>query len=241
MTGVTGFVLAAVLGGIVGAAELASRYRDDPGRSLIQPAALLYILINAGASAGALAVIRVFGWTFGQDGPARDLLQVLLGGLGAVALFRTKLFAGSERGAMVNWSPNGLLERLLAISDRQVDRAQAKRRSMIAKKMMPRISFEKAYGLLPAFALSLLEGASKEEQQRLSADILALVDDKTMDDAAKALLLGVAVMRVTGVHLFVQAVEGLGPIVAVERFAGSSGSPAPVSPAPVRPPVHAAR
>ncbi|SNS95102.1 hypothetical protein SAMN05421812_102483 [Asanoa hainanensis] len=230
MDALTCYALASAIGGAVGAAELASRYRDDPGRSLIRPAALLYVLINCAASASALAIIRIFGWTFGQTGQAQDLVRVLVGGLGAVALFRTKLFAGSERGSTVNWSPSGLLDRLLAISDRQVDRAQAKRRSMIAKRMMPKVSFDKAYGVLPAFALNLLEGASKEEQQRLSADVVALVDDKTLDDAAKAMLLGVAVMRVTGVHLFVQAIDGLGPIIANDPVPRPDRPPPEVDP-----------
>jgi hypothetical protein len=165
----------------------------------------------------ALAVIRTFNWTFGQEGTARELLQVLIGGLGAVALFRTKLFAGSERGEKVNWSPSGLLERLLAICDSQVDRSQAAYRSEVVKKLMPGLSFTRSYAVLPSFALALLENPSAEEQKKLAADVKALVEDVNLDEQAKILLLGVAVVRVTGAELLIRAVEGLRDIIEVNQ------------------------
>ncbi|WP_305789057.1 hypothetical protein [Symbioplanes lichenis] len=224
MDSTSGYVLAGCLGAAIGATELASRYRDDPGRSVLQPAALLYVLTNAAASVAAVAIIRVFGWTFGQTGAARDLVQTLAGGLGAIALFRTKLFAAAEKGSNFNWGPGGLLERILAVSDRQVDRYQAKRRSQVAREVMSGVSFDRVYVTLPALALSLLENSSPDDQSRLKADVIALKDDELMSPEDKSLLLGVAVMRITGVQLLVRAVAGL---------SGRDGVPAPRRKPPV--------
>jgi len=48
------YVAAALLGGLVGAGELSSRYRDAPGRALYTRPALFYILLNIAVSVAAL-------------------------------------------------------------------------------------------------------------------------------------------------------------------------------------------
>lgn len=98
MRGNVGYVIVGVLGALVGMTEIASRYRDNPVRSLSQPGALLYVLVNAGGSVSALFIIRAFGWDFGFDrGPERDLARGMIAGLGALALFRTRLFIDIPR------------------------------------------------------------------------------------------------------------------------------------------------
>src|SRR5262249_14775090 len=64
------------LGGGVGLAELVTRYRDDPSALWASSSFWVYVLINAGASALAFALIKVFGWTFGvATGPGRTTTQ----------------------------------------------------------------------------------------------------------------------------------------------------------------------
>lgn len=178
MSGVVGYVVVALISILVGSGELAGRYKDSVGRSLTRPASSIYLITNAGASLAALAIIRTFGWTFGQEGDKRELLQVLAAGLGALALFRTKLFASAEQDNKVNWSPAGLLEKILAITDRQVDRDQARRRNRSVPNIMAGVDFERALGPLPAYALALLENPTKEEQKELASDVKALAADK---------------------------------------------------------------
>lgn len=90
------YVAVALLGGLVGAGELSSRYRDAPGRALYTRPVLFYILLNIAASVIALALTHTFGWTFGASGKPGDATvrwtQVLVAGIGAMALFRTSLF-----------------------------------------------------------------------------------------------------------------------------------------------------
>lgn len=211
MEGRLAYLLVALLGTIVGATELAARYRDDPGRSLLRPAAALYIATNAAGSLFALYAIRALNWDFGvEDASGEALVQVLVGGLGAIALFRTKLFTAAYRDESHAWGPSRLLEQLLSVSDRSVDRGQAQTRSAIVADVMAPISFEKAYSVLPTYALGLLEGTSAEDQSRLAADVKALLEDNTMDDPSKAQALGVALIRLTGPELLRQAVTALG-------------------------------
>src|SRR4051812_14624575 len=59
------YTIVALLGGGVGIGELVSRYRDRPWRALRAWPAVGYVLLNAGAAAGALGLIYAFDWTFG--------------------------------------------------------------------------------------------------------------------------------------------------------------------------------
>lgn len=214
MTGVWGYVVAGILAGAVGAGELSSRYRDDPGTSVLQVAALLYVGVNAVAAMGALYIVRTLGWSFGTPrGSQRDLLQVMVSGLGALTLFRTKLFTASFKDDAHAWGPSRLLEQLLGLADRQMDRRQAAERSRTASSAMADVSFEKAQSLLPSHAIALLEGVTDEDQERLAADVAALQADQTLSDEAKAQLLGIAVIRLTGCELFENSIRDLGPLI----------------------------
>lgn len=214
MKGNVGYVAVALLGALVGLTEVLSRYRDDPFRSLASVGALTYIAVNAGGSLFALYAIRVFGWNFGFDsGGSRDLGRVLFAGFGALALFRTKLFTAAVKGESVSFGPSRILEQLLAISDRQVDRKQGILRSRTAAIEMRDVSFQKAFGSLPVYVLGLLENCSEDEQKRLALDVSKLLETTTMDDTSKAQALGVAVMRLIGPELFKQSVKALGPSI----------------------------
>lgn len=217
-----GYVFAGAVGALVGAAELAYRYRDDPSRSLRRFAAVLYVAVNGAASVGALYVIGQFDWDFGQDEPSQKaLVQTLVAAFGAIALFRTKLFSAAQGEESTSWGPSRLLEMLLEISDRSLDRNQATTRSQQVAEIMAPVSFAKAFNILPVYVMSLLERVDEEEQVRLAADVKALADDTTMDDGVKALALGAAVMRLSGPDVLRQAVAGLGD--AICRPTGRAG------------------
>ena len=84
-------VIAAIMGVLLAIAELVARYRDDPAAAVFSTPAAVYVLVNAGASAGALYLLHVFNWTFGLTGTPLVVTQVLTAGFGSAALFRSSL------------------------------------------------------------------------------------------------------------------------------------------------------
>lgn len=54
------FAVVALLGALVGAGELVSRYRDAPEGALLNGSAAWYIFINIAASVVGLGLIRAF-------------------------------------------------------------------------------------------------------------------------------------------------------------------------------------
>src|SRR5258707_15629441 len=97
-------LVATLIGALVGLIQLVGRYRDAPGAALVTWPAGLYLLINASASAVALGLIRLFGWTFGTDPSASSAAgswaQVIVAGAGAVAVLRTAIIVHADDRAV---------------------------------------------------------------------------------------------------------------------------------------------
>jgi hypothetical protein len=194
---------AAALGGVVGASELISRYKDDPGAALKTWPAILYIAVNSAAAAGALGLIRANGWF----GPSR-WTQIMMAGIGAMAFFRTSLFIVRAGDRDVGVGPSGFLQIFLGAADRSVDRKRAAARSDAVADVMKGIDFAKARRGLPAYCLTLMQNVPPEEQQVLERALEAL-DKRDAEPNVKALLLGLELINVVGIDVLTTAVNSL--------------------------------
>lgn len=195
----------ALLGGAVGASELISRYKDQPGAALKSWPSVFYIALNSAASAGALALIRANGW-FSTSG---SWTQILLAGVGAMAFFRTSLFIVRAGDRDVGVGPSGLLQIYLGAADRAVDRRRAAARSDVVAEVMKGIDFGKARRALPPYCLTLMQNVPPEDQQVLERALEAL-DKRDAEPSVKALLLGLELINVVGVDVLTTAVNSLG-------------------------------
>lgn len=206
------WVAVALTGALVGAGELVGRYRDAPAKALRTLPSSIYIAINAGASLLALAVIRVFGWTFTISPSATAELrwvQVMLAGLGAIALFRSSLFVLRVGDQDVGFGPSTLLQIILGAVDRAVDRSRGQDRADVVDNVMTDVDFAKAQEALPTYCLALMQNLSTEDQEAFGREVLAL-KESNMSDRAKSLALGLAVMNVMGEDVLRSAVKSLG-------------------------------
>ena len=204
------WISAVLLGGGVGLAELVTRYRDEPSSLRGALSFWVYILLNAGASALAYELIKVFGWTFGLGpGSARIATQVLVAGLAAMALFRSSLFNLKVGDEDVSIGPSALLTSLLSVVDRAVDRRRATQRSRSISEVMNGVSFAKAKISLSAYCVQLMQNLSLEEQGKLrtAVDALSLTDQP---DDLKSLNLGLLLMNTVGPGVLEAAVRDLG-------------------------------
>jgi len=198
------WVAVALLGGVVGAGELASRYKDDPMAAIRTWPAIFYIAINSAASVAALGLIHAMSsfkdsrWT-----------QILMAGISAMAFFRTSLFVVRAGDRDVGVGPSGFLQIFLSAADRAVDRGRAAVRSAAVAKAMKDIDFTKASKALPMFCLGLMQNVAPEDQQKLKQ----AVEDLGKSDAepsVKSLLLGLELMNVVGKDVLTTAVTSLG-------------------------------
>jgi 4-amino-4-deoxy-L-arabinose transferase-like glycosyltransferase len=203
------YAAVALIGALVGLGELVSRYRDAPGRALRNNAAVLYVGVNAAAAIAALGLTQAFGWTFGADGGAElRWTRVLVAGFGAMAIFRSALFVVRAGEQDVGVGPSGFLQVVLTAADRAVDRNRAGARAGEVSRAMAGVSFEKASEALPSYCLALMQNASEDEKVAL-ANQVRLLRDSTMEDRAKSLALGLALMNVVGRGVLEAAVASL--------------------------------
>lgn len=204
----------ASFGAVTGFGELIGRYRDAPLRAATTLAGMLYIIVNAVAAVAALIVIDAFGWTFGlADDVSRaavSAVQVLVAGLGAAALFRSSLFnvqVGSER---VGVGPSVVLEVILRVLDRSVDRVRARARLQIAGEVGTGMSFERDAVTLVEYCLASMQNLSVEEATWLGGRGNALRVRADLPDEAKIRLFAMDLMSIVGEDGLRAAVTQLG-------------------------------
>jgi hypothetical protein len=208
LTNALDFLAAVLLGILVGLAELVSRYRDAPREALYSRPALLYLLLNGAASGVALGLIHGFGWTFGSSANAVRWTQVLVAGVGAMALFRTSLFTVRAGDKDVGVGPGSFLQIFRDAADREVDRLRAQSRSMRVAKLMEGIDYERAArGLMP-YSLALMQSLADDEQQKTQKAV-ELLTAIQMDSAIKVRILGLHLMNVVGPDVLDAAVNAL--------------------------------
>jgi hypothetical protein len=203
------YLAVAVLGALVGAAELVSRYRDAPARAVYNLPAAIYIALNLGASIAALAIIHVYGWTFGVNGPAAQRwAQVGIAGTSAMALFRTSLFTLRAGDHDIGIGPSTFLQIFREASDRAVDRLRAKARGDQVGKLMTGIDYDKASQGLPPYCLALMQNVPDDDQVKLK-DSIVLLNNAAIDPAIKVRILGLQLMNVVGPNVLLAAVDAL--------------------------------
>lgn len=217
------YLFVAGLGGLVGLAELVTRYRDRPTSLIRVPSTWSYVALNAAAGAIALLIMHIFDWKLGAKSHATvEATQVVFASLGSMMIFRSALFTVRVDDKDVAVGPSTLMSALLAAADRGVDRMQAKTRSREANRIMANVSFEKSRLALPTLCLALLQSVPAEDQADLRTAVDALAGSE-MTDAQKSLNLGLLLMNVAGPDVVSAAVESMGDEIARDR-------PLPVQP-----------
>lgn len=210
------YLLAGLIGGLVGVAELVSRYKDSPAKAVRLLPAWIYVAINAGASALGLHLIVLFDWKFGVDASAPErvaAVRVLLAGFGAMALFRSSLLHVKVGDKDVGIGPSQVLQIILGAADAALDRQRAAARADTVKKIMADVSFVKAQAALPAFCIALMQSLPADDVDRLGTDVLKLQSDTTLDAKVKALNLGLVLTRYVGEDVLRKAVDSLGDLI----------------------------
>jgi len=153
----------ALSGGVVGASELISRYKDAPWAAIKSWPAIVYIAINGAASASALGLMQANGWL-----DKSHLTQILVAGVSAMAFFRTSFFVVRAGDRDVGIGPSGFLQIFLSAADRQLDRRRGSARSRAVADVMKDVDFDKALKALPDYCLASMQNVSQESEGEIA-------------------------------------------------------------------------
>lgn len=206
------YALVALIGGSVGYCELLARYRDEPKKATQNLAAALYVIVNVAAAVLALLLIDIFRPDLGtsaNDSGQAEAAKILLAGLGAMAFFRTSLFNLKVADKDIPVGPGLILQVLLDVTDRAVDRGRATPRALAVSKVMQGVDFDKAKVSLSAYCFGLMQNVSDTEQTAAGQQIAGL-DATGISPNVKAQLLGLLMLNIVGEDVLSAAIEALG-------------------------------
>jgi len=167
--------LAAAFGGIVGASELISRYRDAPMRALATVAGASYVFLNAVVSGLTYGLLTRYADGL-LPGLADDpLMTSIVAGFGAMAILRSKFFTlRTASGESIAVGPDAAISAFLDAADRGVDRARASSRLALVYKEASKVERPVDGPDFMEISIAALQNLSDEDKARFVKRIEAV-------------------------------------------------------------------
>jgi hypothetical protein len=169
-------LLSMLLGIFVGAAEIISRYRDEPFGATFSPPGIVYLALNGTIAAAAYGfLINYKGAIF--PGLTDPLLVSIVAGFGAMIVMRSKLFNfKTEGGEDFAIGPDAVISTFLSSVDRKIDRFRSSlRQEVVYEETVKIVNPMNASGFFRTSIASYqnLSDAEKGELDSLVKEVLA--------------------------------------------------------------------
>ncbi|MCB1493256.1 MAG: hypothetical protein KDJ77_15915 [Rhodobiaceae bacterium] len=208
--------LAVVIGAGVGAIELLGRYRDEPFEALRVWGARLYIAINAIVSAIVYGCILIFdNGLLGEASRYEALLPMAAAaGFGSLALMRTS-FARTQVGdSTVEIGPALVIETLLKVADRSVDRHRARQRMVDVPASLEGLDENVPVYALQLVCLDAMQNLGIEERDVVTQKIqvLSRLSAKQGPPRLRQVISGMYLQQIIGTEAFREACNAIKPI-----------------------------
>lgn len=211
-----GYVGAIIIAAVAAGIELGTRYQDDAARLRRSVPFWFYVAVNAAIALGAAFwLVSFYPSTImrpdGSSGTSvSDALLAVYAGFGSLAVLRAGIMKVRVGGGNeVSVGPGLLLEGLLFVVDRAVDRTMASYRGSIADELVPQLTFETHGIKLVTECLGRLTNVSAEEGQRLNEVVRGLTGRNDIDARQKSRLLLMTLLATAGETVLKQSVKSV--------------------------------
>jgi hypothetical protein len=229
-------VAAMAIGGLVGAVEILGRYRHAPFRAVLTWNGILYIVINLGAAWAAYYMLGAFQ-VFEKTAVAKDLTQILTAGFGSLVFMRSSIFKVRVGESDIGIGPAAILDTLLLVADRGVDRREAVARAQDVTELVSHVRDPaKVAKMLTRYSLALMQNVDERTSQELAEGITKIMADPEIPDAIKIDIVALRLGIVVGPDVLEAAVAALGDRLISPANAPPPGPPPPPPPSPPPPP-----
>ena len=228
-----------LIGGGVGAVEILGRYRHAPLRAALNWSGVTYILINMGASWAAWYMLGAFE-VFKTLVLAKDLTRILTAGFGSLVVMRSSLFKVRVGDADIGIGPAAILDTLLLIADRGVDRREAVARAQDVSALVAHVKDPMLVAtILTKYSLALMQNVDDKTSQDVVDAINKIMADTDIPNAVKMDIVALRLGVIVGPDVLEAAVAALGDRLNMAAPAGSLGPqiPAPQAPTATMPSV----
>ncbi|HKR61194.1 MAG TPA: hypothetical protein VJS64_15845, partial [Pyrinomonadaceae bacterium] len=219
--------LCACFGASVGAAEILSRYKDEPFIAIVSPPGCRYLALNAGMSLAAFYLLYHFRETISIVDP---LSMSVVAGFGAMVVMRSKLFNfKTDKGETYAVGPDAVLSTFLTSVDRQIDRYRASRRQDLVYAETQSISDpQSAPEFLKTFLVSY-QNLSNDERAFVDSEIKRIYEGTEFKSPRlKFMVIAFGFLNIMGEKNFKALIDQL-------KKYQSLGTPTPTTPTPTTP------
>jgi hypothetical protein len=203
-------VAAMAIGGIVGAVEILGRYRHAPTRAMLTGNGISYIVINIAAAWGAYYLLDAFQ-VFKETTVAKDVTQILTAGFGSLVFMRSSIFKVRVGESDIGIGPAAILDTLLLVADRGVDRREAVARAQDVTELVAQVRDPRVVAkMLTKYSLALMQNVDEKTSQELGDAIGKIMADPETPDAIKMDIVALRLGIVVGPDVLEAAVAALG-------------------------------
>jgi len=207
-------IAAMALGGLVGGVELAARYRHAPVRAATSWSGGFYILLNVAASWAAFSLLDAFS-VFDLTKPDQQIKAMLTAGFGSLVFMRSSLFKVRVGDSDVGIGPAAVLDTLLLIADRGVDRREAVARAQDVSELVAHVNDpRKVAAMLTKYSLALMQNVDEKTSQDLADAVGKILGDADIPDTIKIDIVALRLGVVVGPDVLEAAVSALGDRLA---------------------------
>jgi len=216
-------ILSIVFGGLVGASEIASRYRDEPFLAIFSLPGRVYLVFNGLVSAFAYFLLQHYKDKI-FPGVGNDiLLASVIAGFGSMVVLRSKLFSfKTENGETFSVGPDAAVSTLLSSVDRNIDRYRSFDRQSLVFRETTRIGKPKDAPVFLRTFLASYQNLTDTEKKQLNEAIDKIVERTDLDDQLKLMAISFGFLNISGDANF-KALMAL-----VDEFQRTPQSPKPL-------------
>lgn len=184
----TGFLTAAV--------ELFSRYRDEPFKTVFRSHfGWFYLLLNGILGLTAYLILYYTGV---KEVHVLQLLKIAIGGgFGAALIIRARVISAKVGDQDISIGPGYVVDQLLSIIDRQIDRERAIQRTNKVTETMNGMESTAAIALAHTMILGSMQNLSIKDQVGLAERLKQIKEDET-GDQEKSYALGFVILDFMG-------------------------------------------
>lgn len=212
MTVTIAIYVAGVIALAAAAVELLARYRDNPLRALLSLPSVSYMLVNGLAGAGTAWWLDQFfpKMVSTPAGNVDPIKLAIVAGFGSLVVLRTsvmKLRVAS--GQDISIGPAVIIDQLLSVIDRGVDRSLAGPRAKIVAELAEKFVFDRDNLALVSLCLGLLQNPTASEEQETTSLSRSLAGRSDISPKVKKMILLLALLGVVGENVLRQAVMSL--------------------------------
>ncbi|MGX9278987.1 hypothetical protein ACWXWL_14850 [Pantoea ananatis] len=208
-----------LIGILLSAIELGSRYKDEPISVMTCFPGAFYLVINALICCLGLFFINTFGThepitkTMGvaiENEFSTHVANILYASLGSFFVMRSSfLKLGSDNSqSQVDLGLNIILKKMIDMIDRQVDRDQARRRSKDITRILKDVSFDSLSSRIHPFCMQVMQNIPETEIESLFRELKEISASDDCDESKK-MAIGLQIYNIVGKRLFASIIEDL--------------------------------